>query len=191
MEVKFWNGGWMHCFQSIQMWEDILEEDYPWYMYFQLSDQLNRRSTQKAPQIWKYRVLMITCQQSVGLGISLQRNATMSKMTVCISIIKVPFLWKIMGRLQAAIGKIISILGISSRVGGNTEDSFRRSPPWCLPPPPHGHTGAPQRATPRRAHLVRTTGGSDSPSHTISLPSVLHHPIGWFGCNWGFQETPT
>ena len=32
-------------------------------------------------------------------------------------------------------------------------------------------------ATPRRAHLVSTTGGSDSLSHTISLPSVLHRTI--------------
>ena len=41
--------------------------------------------------------------------------------------------------------------------------------------------------TPRRARLVGTTSGSDPPSHTISLP-VLHHLIGWFGCNRGFSR---
>ena len=35
--------------------------------------------------------------------------------------------------------------------------------------------------------IVGTISGSDPPSHTIPL-SVLHHLIGWFGCNRGFSR---
>ena len=54
-------------------------------------------------------------------------------------------------------------------------------------PTPHGHTGAPPRATPIRSHLAGNTSGTNSPSHTISLPSVPHHLIGRFGCHRGFS----
>ena len=52
---------------------------------------------------------------------------------------------------------------------------------------PYSHMGAPSRATPRRSHLFRTTSGSDPPSHTISLPSALHHISGRFGHHRGFS----
>ena len=53
-------------------------------------------------------------------------------------------------------------------------------------PAPHSHTGAPQRVTQRRAHIVGITSGYDSPFHTISSPSVLHHLIWRFGRQWVF-----
>ena len=53
---------------------------------------------------------------------------------------------------------------------GFTEESVGRRPP------PHSHTGAPLRATSRRAHLVGTTSGSDSLfHHLITLRSTTHH----------------
>ena len=53
-------------------------------------------------------------------------------------------------------------------------------------PAPHDPTGAPPRAIPRRAHLVRTTSRSDPQSHNISLTSVPHHLIGRFDFHQGF-----